>query len=85
MYPPSRWLATGSRRAGQKAWSRCFDSELRLPWRTWGVALFLLAMVLRTDPEVVVGRIGFHGPADDTGMLEIGYEVFPPYRRKGYA
>lgn len=49
------------------------------------VPLLLRAMVLRADPEVVVGRIGFHGPADDTGMLEIGYEVFPPYRRKGYA
>jgi ribosomal-protein-alanine N-acetyltransferase len=47
--------------------------------------LLLRAMVLRADPAVVVGRIGFHGPADDTGMLEIGYEVFPPYRRKGYA
>jgi ribosomal-protein-alanine N-acetyltransferase len=47
--------------------------------------LLLRAMVLRADPEVVVGRIGFHGPADDTGMLEIGYEVFAPYRRRGYA
>jgi ribosomal-protein-alanine N-acetyltransferase len=47
--------------------------------------LLLRVMVLRADPEVAVGRIGFHGPSDDTGMLEIGYEVFPAYRRQGYA
>jgi ribosomal-protein-alanine N-acetyltransferase len=47
--------------------------------------LLLRAIVLRADPEVVVGRIGFHGLADDSGMLEIGYEVFAPYRRLGYA
>jgi ribosomal-protein-alanine N-acetyltransferase len=47
--------------------------------------LLLRAMVLRGDPEVMVGRIGFHGPPDDDGMLEIGYEVLPDYRRQGYA
>lgn len=47
--------------------------------------LLLRAMVLRADPEVAVGRIGFHGPPDEEGVLEIGYEVFPPYRRQGFA
>ena len=47
--------------------------------------LLLRAMVLRADPEVMVGRIGFHGPPEDDGMLEIGYKVFPEYRRQGYA
>jgi RimJ/RimL family protein N-acetyltransferase len=47
--------------------------------------LLLRAMVLREDSDVVVGRLGFHGPADEDGMLEVGYEVFPAYRRQGYA
>jgi ribosomal-protein-alanine N-acetyltransferase len=47
--------------------------------------LLFRAMVLRSEPHVTVGRIGFHGPVDPTGMLEIGYEVFAAYRRQGYA
>ncbi len=33
----------------------------------------------------VVGTVGFHGPPDDQGRLEIGYSVDPEYRRRGYA
>jgi RimJ/RimL family protein N-acetyltransferase len=33
----------------------------------------------------VVGSIGFHGPPDRQGRLEVGYSVDPPYRRRGYA
>jgi RimJ/RimL family protein N-acetyltransferase len=38
------------------------------------------------EPEgVVVGHAGFHGPPDQTGMLEVAYSVDPAYRRRGYA
>jgi RimJ/RimL family protein N-acetyltransferase len=45
------------------------------------------AMVL-SEPDGsrrVVGSIGFHGPPDEHGRLEIGYSVDPDYRRRGLA
>jgi len=32
-----------------------------------------------------IGSIGFHGPPDEKGRLEIGYSVDPRYRRRGFA
>ena len=32
----------------------------------------------------VVGTIGFHGPPDDRGRLEVGYSVQAAYRRRGF-
>ncbi|MFJ6571240.1 GNAT family N-acetyltransferase [Streptomyces sp. NPDC091292] len=32
-----------------------------------------------------VGYAGFHGPPDETGMVELGYSVVPERRRQGYA
>ena len=45
------------------------------------------AMVL-TDGDgapQVIGTIGFHGPPDERGRLEIGYSVQERFRRQGFA
>ena len=34
---------------------------------------------------VVIGMINFHGPPDDAGFAEVGYELHPDHRGKGYA
>ena len=33
----------------------------------------------------VVGMVGFHGPPDERGMVEVAYGVDPLLRRRGYA
>lgn len=48
------------------------------------------AMVLRRDEDGVfartmVGHCGYHGAPDASGMVEIGYQTAPAYRRRGYA
>lgn len=48
-----------------------------LPW-------LARAMVLR-DEARVVGAAGFHEPPDERGRAELGYEILPGARRRGYA
>ncbi|MFN2489341.1 MAG: GNAT family N-acetyltransferase [Actinomycetota bacterium] len=45
----------------------------------------LRAIVVRDGNREMVGHIGFHGPPNDAKALEIGYAVFPGYRRRGIA
>jgi [ribosomal protein S5]-alanine N-acetyltransferase len=37
------------------------------------------------EKGVLVGGVGFYGPPDQDGLVEIGYSVLTQYRRKGYA
>ena len=32
-----------------------------------------------------VGHVGFHGPPDENGMVEVAYSVDPAHRRRGHA
>lgn len=42
-------------------------------------------VMIERDSGSVVGDIGFHGPPDDAGAIEVGYSVVPSRRRRGYA
>jgi ribosomal-protein-alanine N-acetyltransferase len=43
------------------------------------------AMVLRDPARTMAGHIGFHGPPEQVGRAELGYTVFPDFRRRGLA
>jgi [ribosomal protein S5]-alanine N-acetyltransferase len=86
-------LAQASREAGV-ALTPYFltDDALRL-WRRRvsqiaadpGSARWVARAVVAEPEGVVVGHAGFHGPPDETGMVEVAYSVDPAYRRRGYA
>ncbi|WP_245533420.1 GNAT family N-acetyltransferase [Actinoalloteichus spitiensis] len=53
------------------------EDPSELPW-------LVRAMVDRAERRIV-GVTGFHGRPDDQGRAEVGYEVLPGDRRRGYA
>lgn len=48
-------------------------------WLTW------YAIRIDDDYPVLCGGIGFKGPPDKQGMVEIGYSVLPEFQRQGLA
>ena len=47
---------------------------------------WLLRPIVRRDgAPIVMGLINFHGPPDDRGFVEVGYELEPDFRGQGYA
>jgi RimJ/RimL family protein N-acetyltransferase len=48
-------------------------------------AQWLLRAMVRREDGRMVGLINYHGPPNEMGQAELGYTVFEPYRRRGYA
>jgi RimJ/RimL family protein N-acetyltransferase len=48
-------------------------------------AAWVTGVIWDEQHNLAVGRAGYHGPPDASGMVEIGYAVDPAYRRQGYA
>jgi RimJ/RimL family protein N-acetyltransferase len=67
------------------------DARRRLEMRLGQMVLspesreWLLRAIVRRDDRHVVGIINFHGVPNDAGQAELGYTIFEPYRRLGYA
>jgi [ribosomal protein S5]-alanine N-acetyltransferase len=72
------WLGfAAAREAMQPSYEYLKAHPLALGWWTY---LF----IHRAD-RVLIGLGGFKGPADEEGMVEIGYAIAPAYRRRGLA
>jgi [ribosomal protein S5]-alanine N-acetyltransferase len=46
---------------------------------------FGIWLIVERATNTVAGDIGFHGPPDADGRVEVGFSVLPDRRRRGYA
>jgi RimJ/RimL family protein N-acetyltransferase len=83
-------LATASRLAGVPLTAHLVDASWlwRIRLEQAAVDPTSLAWIARAavdgSTREVVGHVGFHGPPDERGMVEVAYSVDPRHRRQGY-
>ncbi|WP_394939088.1 GNAT family N-acetyltransferase [Psychromicrobium sp. YIM B11713] len=46
---------------------------------------WITGVIWDVERQLAVGRAGYHGPPDEHGMVEVGYEIDVELRRQGYA
>ena len=66
-------------------WRRVWARRSRQVAADPAAAGWVTGVIWDEDRELAVGRAGYHGPPDESGLVEIGYAVDPEYRRQGYA
>lgn len=66
-------------------WRRVWQRRLRQVEDDPASAAWVTGVIWDEERQLAVGRAGFHGPPDPSGMVEIGYAVEPVFRRRGYA
>jgi ribosomal-protein-alanine N-acetyltransferase len=49
-------------------------------WYGWGIWV-----IVHAADAAIIGDVGFKGPPDPDGLVEIGYSIVPSYRRQGFA
>lgn len=74
------WWANDAGRLMQFRLKQIGEEPASEPW-------LLRPIVVRDGPDapVMIGYLNFHGPPDDRGFAEVGYEVHLDYRGHGYA
>lgn len=66
-------------------WTRTWQMRSEQVVRAPESATWVTGVIWDEQNQMAVGRAGYHGPPDTSGMVEIGYAVDPAYRRRGYA
>jgi len=75
------WVASGpwegTREGAGLAFEQYQEGAFRPEWTMY--------MLVRLEDDRAVGAMGFHGAPDDTGRVEIGYDLAADARGRGYA